>query len=222
MALSSSKILNQLGIDYGILGNEEVCCGSPVLRIGDRELFENLAKRNLEVFEKTEADTIITTCSGCFKTLLQDYKEVGEINQRIMHITQFFEEIFDEKDVKLSLKNGDMKNVTYHDPCHLGRHCEVFDAPRNLIKAIEGINLVEMSRNKEDSWCCGAGAGVKVAFPKFAANTAKKRLDEARKTEAEAIISACPFCEQNLAENDPDMKVLDITALLLNAMEKAD
>ncbi len=219
MALSASKVMNRLGVDFGILGKEEVCCGSPVLRVGDIELFESLAKRNLEVFNDLGADTIVSTCSGCFKTLLQDYPSVGKINQRVIHITQFFEELFEENNIKLKLPDDGVKKVTYHDPCHLGRHCGVFDAPRNLIKSVEGIELVEMDRNRDDSWCCGAGGGVKVAFPQFAANTAKKRNIEARKTGADAIVSSCPFCEQNLAENDPEMKVMDITALLLDAME---
>jgi Fe-S oxidoreductase len=113
--------------------------------------------------------------------------------------------------------------VTWHDPCHIGRHCGIYEEPRNLLKAIPGIRLVEMERIKDQAWCCGAGAGVRTAYPDFALQTATERVEEAKETGAEAIVTSCPYCEQNLADplrsEGEKMKLFDLTDLVLQAME---
>ena len=115
--------------------------------------------------------------------------------------------------------------VTYHDPCHLGRYCEVYDAPREVLAAIPGLELVEMQRSRDNAWCCGAGAGVRTAFPEFAAWSAGERLYEAKETGAEAVVTACPFCEQNLrnvADGFEVMSVVDLLARSLGERVEAD
>ena len=112
--------------------------------------------------------------------------------------------------------------ATWHDPCHLGRHCGIYEEPRRILRAMPGMELVEMERIKDQSWCCGGGGGARTAFRDFAQKTAVKRLDEAKKTGAGAIVTACPFCEQNLGEaidtvND-GMKLYDLTQLMVKSL----
>ena len=113
--------------------------------------------------------------------------------------------------------------VTWHDPCHIGRHCGIYEEPRDILKAIPGLRLVEMERIKDQGWCCGAGAGVRIAYPDHAFKIAEERIEEAKATGAEAIATCCPYCEQNL--NDPiqrnheKMKLYDLTDLMLMAMD---
>jgi heterodisulfide reductase subunit D len=112
--------------------------------------------------------------------------------------------------------------VTYHDPCHLGRYCELYEVPRRILEAIPGLELVEMPRNRDKAWCCGAGAGVKTNYPDFAAWVAEQRLEEAKETGAEALVTACPFCEGNLSDTSQSMEsgmdVYDVTDLLIKSL----
>ena len=196
---ATEKLLNLAGVDYHILEDEK-CCGSVLLRTG----FDKEAQKQIE--ENTEVlkgEKIITSCAGCYKTLKDDYEGLD-----VMHISQLLDELINEN--KLNFKKTDL-NVTYHDSCHLGRHCSVFDEPRNVIESV--ANLVEMENSHEDSICCGAGGGVKSAYPQIASQMAESRIAQARKTGCETLVTPCPFCKVNL-END-DFEVLDITEFLV-------
>jgi heterodisulfide reductase subunit D len=113
--------------------------------------------------------------------------------------------------------------VTWHDPCHIGRHCGIYEEPRNILKAIPGIKLVEMERIKDQAWCCGAGGGVKAAFPELAGKISKERLEEAGETGAQALVTCCPYCEQNFRDSleteEDGLRIYDLTDLVLKAME---
>jgi heterodisulfide reductase subunit D len=215
LATATAGILRKLGVDFAYLGEDEICCGSTALRIGDRPLFKRLANDNLKVFAGIEANVIVTSCSGCFKTLSGDYPAVGVIKPRVMHITQYLSRLIKSKKPRIGAKK---LRVTYHDPCHLGRHSSVYDEPRSVIKAIPGVELREMERIRENSWCCGAGGGVKSAFPEWASETSELRIKEAEKTGAECLVTACPFCLQNLkdgvAKAGSSMQVCDVVELL--------
>ena len=196
---ATEKLLNLAGVDYHIL-EDESCCGSVLLRTGFLKDAVELIKKNSEVF-KDEA--VLTSCAGCYKTLKEDYENID-----VMHVSQLLRQLIAEGKLDFSKKDF---NVTYHDSCHLGRHMEIFDDPRSVIESV--ADIVEMENNRENSLCCGAGGGVKSAYPEIADELAKSRIGQAKDTGCEILITACPFCKLNL-END-DLEVLDLTEFLV-------
>ncbi len=196
MAIDTARVLASAKVDFGTLGNEEGCCGSTLMRTGLMDPAKKMVLKNLELFDKASPSTIVTSCAGCFKTIRQDYPKIGKVNARVVHVTQFVNELIDQK--KLVLKNRVEGKVTYHDPCHLGRHNKLYDEPRKIIEAIPGLKLVEMERNREESRCCGAGGGVKTAFPELAQKISNIRIDDAERTGADILVTSCPFCYQSL------------------------
>ncbi|MDO5849369.1 MAG: (Fe-S)-binding protein [Methanobrevibacter sp.] len=204
IADATENLLKLADIDYTIL-EDESCCGSVLLRTG----FEKEAKKQIEKNqEQFKGKKILTSCAGCYKTLKQDYDGLD-----VIHISMLLDQLIDEG--KISLKGKDI-NVTYHDSCHLARHCKEFDAPRNVIRA--AANLIEMDNVKENSLCCGAGGGVKSAYPEIAEQVAKTRIGQALNTDAELLITACPFCKLNLKDND--IEVLDLTEFLGRVLDE--
>jgi heterodisulfide reductase subunit D len=196
MAMDTVRMLAKASVDFGTLGNEEGCCGSTMMRTGLMDSAKKMVLKNIERFEKAEPSTIVTSCAGCFKTLRQDYPKVGKVGARVAHITQFVNELLDAKKLVLDKKVEGM--VTYHDPCHLGRHNKLYDEPRKILESIPGLKLVEMERVKEDARCCGAGGGVKTAFPELAGKISGMRIDDAKRTGADMLVTSCPFCYQSL------------------------
>ena len=214
---ATAKLLRMAGIEFSSLGKDELCCGSTALRIGDRQLFDKLREDNLKAF--AEYDRIVTSCAGCFKTISTDYSTDAN-HPKIMHAVQLLDELISNK--KLTPKRLNAR-ITYHDPCHLGRHTGIYDAPRNILRSVPGIELVEMKNSRERSRCCGAGAGLKTANPKTASEIAKRRIEEACDTGAQILVTACPFCEQNLSEaasmSERKITVRDISEILLEACQ---
>ena len=196
---ATEKLLNLAGVDYHIL-EDESCCGSVLLRTGFLKDAEELIKKNSEVFKD---ETVLTSCAGCYKTLKEDYENID-----VMHVSQLLRQLIAEGKLDFSKKDF---NVTYHDSCHLGRHMEIFDDPRSVIESV--ADIVEMENNRENSLCCGAGGGVKSAYPEIADELAKSRIGQAKDTGCEILITACPFCKLNL-END-DLEVQDLTEFLV-------
>jgi heterodisulfide reductase subunit D len=193
--------------DFTIL-QDEWCCASPLLRTGQWETewvsAKTIAQHNIEIAEKAGAKNIVTTCAGCYRTWKKDYteeyKDILETdhNFQVLHTTELLEKLV--KKGELQFKKDVKMKVTYHDPCHLGRHMNLYEAPRNVLKAIPGIEFVEMPRNKENAWCCGAGGGVKSGYPEWAVEIAIERVKEAERLGVDAIVSACPFCWRNLSD----------------------
>lgn len=202
VAKATVDILCLAGVKVGTLGEKEPCCGSTLLRIGDYGSFERLALENLGILNRVSAEKIITSCAGCNSTLREDYPELGEMTLGVFHYVEVIADLIRSNKIPAlkSSKTGKKKVVTYHDPCHLGRYCGIIDAPREIIESIGGLELVEMPRNRENSFCCGAGAGVKTAYPDYAMWVARRRVEEALSTGAELLITACPFCKQNLSQ----------------------
>lgn len=190
-------LLQKAQVDFGVLGEEEVCCGSVMLRIGERDLARDLARRIQRQVERLGVETVVTSCAGCYKTFTQDYPHLAPLPARVVHSGQFALELLERE--RIVLDASDPLRVTYHDPCHLGRHSGVYDFPRELLEAVPGVRLVEMARSRENAWCCGAGGGVRSAFPDWALETSRIRVAEAEQTGADALVTACPFCLQNLA-----------------------
>ncbi|MFX0102492.1 MAG: (Fe-S)-binding protein [Candidatus Hodarchaeota archaeon] len=218
VAINTAKILHKLGVDFAVFGENEVCCGSVAMRTGDREAFAKVAAKNKELFEKSQVKTIITSCAGCFRTLKIDYAEMLEgLNIEVLHTIEFIKKAIEEKGV--ALKNLEL-NVTYHDPCHTGRHSGVYEEPRELLKKV--ANLTEMESIKENAKCCGAGGGVKKAFPELSLAIAESRVKEAEETGAEYIVSICPFCYRNLSDAikslGSSIKMVDLLELIEQAL----
>lgn len=199
IAEACEKLLKLADVEYRVM-EDEMCCGSVLLRTGFHKEAENQIKKNTEVFKD---ELILTSCAGCYKTLKEDYENIN-----VIHISQLLDRLIKENKLKPNKSN---LNVTYHDSCHLGRHCNVFDEPRNVIESV--ANLIEMENNHNDSLCCGAGGGVKSSYPDIAQQIAEFRLKQAYKTNCETLITSCPFCKVNL-END-ELEVLDITEFLV-------
>jgi Fe-S oxidoreductase len=199
---ATTEIFKALGIKY-VIPEEIVCCGSVLFRTGHDP--SELVKKNSEIFGDKQ---IVVSCAGCYSTFKHDYKDLN-----VMHLSEFLQ----DKLKKLDLKKLKGK-VTYHDPCHLGRGSCVYDAPREVINAIPGLEFVEFDSCREDSTCCGAGGGVKSAKPELANELGKSRAEEAKELGAKVILSACPFCELNLGENS-DIKSMDVCELLLKAIK---
>jgi heterodisulfide reductase subunit D len=195
LAISTINILESLGIDYGCLGGEEKCCGSVLLRMGDQE-FERIAGDNIRQLNALGIEALVSSCSGCFKTIKEDYPKVGKLNFEVLHTVEFLRRLLEDK--KLPFVQPIERKVTYHDPCHLGRASGVFEDPRVLMKAIPGLELVEMPRSGAYSRCCGAGGGLKAGFPDTQNKMAQERVREAEATGASELISACPFCYAGL------------------------
>lgn len=199
IADATEELLKSAGVEYTVLEDEK-CCGSVLLRTGFIDEAKEQIQKNTEVLSN---DLILTSCAGCYKTLKDDYEGLD-----VIHISQFLKELIDEN--KLDFTKKDL-TVTYHDSCHLGRHCNVFDEPRDVISCV--ANLVEMENNREDSLCCGAGGGVKSAYPEIASQMAESRIAQALDTNAELLITPCPFCKLNL--KDYGLDVLDLTEFLV-------
>ncbi|MEJ2474729.1 MAG: (Fe-S)-binding protein, partial [Desulfobacterales bacterium] len=195
VAINTINILEALNIDYGILGSEEKCCASVLLRMGDPE-HQRVFKENIDLFNSLGIETLISSCSGCFKTIMQDYPRVAPLDFEVLHTVEFLTRLL--KQGKLRFPHPVNRTVTFHDPCHLGRATGGFDAPRMIMEAIPGLKLVEMPRNREYSRCCGAGGGLKAGYPDIQNKMAQRRVREAEETGAEYLVSCCPFCFQGL------------------------
>jgi len=250
LAKATAKILQKAGVNFGIAGNAETCCGGRAYQMGYEEDFLKQAKNNMAMIKKAGVKTLVTGCADgyqAFKVLYDMYDLKGDLE--VLHISEYIDKLI--QDGKLKPRKKVNMAVTYHDPCRLGRLGEpwahwkgkkipgdkfvfdppkpyrrgtygVYEPPRDVLNSIPGVKLVEMTRIKEYSWCCGAGGGVNESNPDFATWTAQKRIEEAVSTGAEAIVTACPWCEKTfneaIKESGSSMKVYDIVELVEKAI----
>mgnify|MGYP000977355113 CR=1 FL=1 len=205
---STEEILKHAGIDYKII-EDESCCGSFLLRTGFLQDAEEVMQKTLD---KIKDEKILTSCAGCYRTFKKDYREIMGVELDVIHTSQFFNELIEDGKIELEPLS---EKVTYHDPCHLGRHMEEYDAPREILN--KTTELVEMERNRENARCCGAGAGVKSAYPEITEEIAKMRVKDAG--DAEIIVTTCPFCILNLSSIN-STKIMDISEIILKALKK--
>ncbi|MHA2390576.1 MAG: (Fe-S)-binding protein [Promethearchaeota archaeon] len=196
---SMMKILNAAGITIAV-SKDESCCGSIGLRIGDEKSIRDVVNDNLKAFKETGAKTLFTACAGCYRTIKKDYPELlgEELPFEVKHITEILIELLNNNQIPFKPYEGDNMKVTYHDPCHLGRHMNLYEIPREIITKLPGVELVEMKRNRKNAWCCGAGGGVKSQFPDLALEISKERVKEAIEAGADILTTSCPFCIGNL------------------------
>lgn len=203
---ASISILDKLGVDYTTL--DEVCCGSVLQRVGvDQAEVTKLMQKNVEAIKAQGVETLILSCAGCYRMFKHEYPKYVDVPFEVLHMTEFLA----KQDLKLKPLKG---RITYHDPCHLGRHCDVYDAPREVIKKFPGVDFKEMAYNRSTSHCCGGGGGVRAAYPETAMAIAGSRLDEA--SFADIIVTTCPFCVTNLAsaKGDRKVEVVDLVELV--------
>lgn len=196
------EILKKLGIDFIRIKDLEYCCGSPVLNAGFKQDFNNLVEKNLEAFKHYGVSKIITNCPACYSSLSANF------NLKVEHTSQTIWKNIN----KLKLKNFSEK-ITYHDPCHLGRYSNVYEEPRNILKAL-GFELVEFKRSKENALCCGGGGNLKSNASRLASKIAKLRISDLH---TKKLITCCPMCYYHLKENAPEgVEVLELSQVLLD------
>jgi Fe-S oxidoreductase len=217
VARAVASLLNKAGVDFGILGSKENCCGESIRKTGNEELFKQLAKEEIKVFIDNGVRKIICSSPHCYHTFKNEYPYFG-VNFQVIHITQFLLTLLEEG--RLKINGSYSKVVTYHDPCYLGRHNGIYEEPRSLLKSIPGLQLVEMREIKEESLCCGMGGGrVWMETPKEE-RFANLRIQQALDTGAEVLATACPYCitafeDARVVLNLEDrIEVKDVTEIL--------
>lgn len=251
VARTAVRILQKAGVDVGIMGANEGCCGGRAYDMGYRKSLQGCAEANLKAWQAAGVKTVVTPCANCYFTFKRLYPAEAGSTIKVVHIVEFIDQLIKEGQLKFT-KPVSMK-VTYHDPCHLGRQGEayvpwqgkekkilgqavcyepprpryngafgVYEPPRDVLTAIPGVELVEMDRIKEAAWCCGAGGGAPEAYPEFSSWTATERVEEAKSTGADALVTACPWCERNFLDavkkSGDKMKVLDVLELVEQAI----
>ena len=215
---SVANIMNEAGVDYACLGNEETCTGDSARRIGNEYLFQTMAEQNKETFDQYDFKKIVTQCPHCFTTLKNDYAEMG-IELDVVHHSQFIDELIKEK--KIEPKPYIDEDITFHDPCYLGRHNDEYDAPRNVLQSVlkEG-SIKEMKQTRSESFCCGAGGGNMWYEIKTGDRINQNRVNQAVDTDAKTIAAACNFCNIMLEDgvkttgNEENIKVVDIAEMV--------
>ena len=219
-----AKILHHAGLKFAILGTEEACTGDPAKRAGNEFLFQMMAMQNITTMNTYGVKKIVTACPHCFNTLKNEYPKLGG-NYDVVHHTTLINQLFEIG--KLKIKGGVFKGkrITYHDSCYLGRANDIYEAPRNIIEKLDA-ELVEMTRIKENGFCCGAGgAQMFKEAEKGDKEVNVERIDEALKVSPNVVASACPFCMTMLRdgvkhhEKENDIQVFDVAELVANAME---
>jgi Fe-S oxidoreductase len=212
------RVLARAGVKINTLGTEEWCCSSPLLRTGTHKYSLECMEKTVEGADGMGAKDMVMTCSGCYKTVSTDFgKFYAKTGQNVYHLSQYVEKLISER--KLPINHEFKAKVTYHDPCHMGRHMGVFDAPRNVLKKIKGVEIIEMERSRENSRCCGAGGGYKSQYNDLAVNIAAERVKDAEETGADILVTCCPFCVVNLTQGakqiNSKIKVMDLAEVLL-------
>ena len=221
IAVNTALILDAADTEFAVMENEP-CCGSVMMRTGKMEEARTNAEKTAEAIKNTGAKKVIVSCAGCLKTLRKDYSEkFGLEMPEILHIVEYAKELIEQN--KLKLKPLEGIKVTYHDPCHMGRELDIYEEPRDIIKSVPGVELVEMNPNRNTSICCGAGGGLRSYDPELAKKIAADRVKAIEETGAKTVVSACPFCENNLVSGakliGSDVEVIDVVDLLKRAIE---
>ena len=206
VAQATADILNQAGVSFGILGSKENCCGESIRKTGDEELFKRLAKENIKTFIDSGVKKILVSSPHCYHTFKNEYPEFS-VHFEVVHVSEFVAQLIEEG--RLTLEKEYPKRVTYHDPCYLGRHNGIYDAPREALKRVPGLELVEMADCRSDSLCCGGGGGrIWMETPK-GERFSDLRLEQAIEVGAEVLATACPYCIANFEDSRLTLELED-------------
>ena len=197
--LAMAKVFKAAGVDFAVLGDAETCCGDPARRAGYEFQFQIMAEQNIEIFKSHNIKQIITACPHCYNTLKNEYPRFGG-DFKVVHYTEFIADLI--KQGKLKLTNELNSKITYHDPCYLGRYNNVYEQPRQILQSITQTKLVEMERSHSTSFCCGGGGGLMwIEEQPGTTKINQMRLDDALKTGADTVVTACPYCLQMFEES---------------------
>ena len=217
VARATVGILKKAGVDFGILGEKENCCGESIRKTGDEEVFKRLAKENIKAFIDSGVKKILVSSPHCYQTFTYEYPEF-RVNFEVVHITQYLSELIQQGRLEPKKEYG--KKVTWHDPCYLGRHNGIYEEPREILRKIPGLTLVEMSESRVDSFCCGGGGGrIWMETPK-SERFSDLRVEQAIGSGAEVLVTACPYCITNFEEsrlnreNGEVLEIKDITEII--------
>jgi heterodisulfide reductase subunit D len=219
IARSLVKILKKAGIEVAYLGEDEWCCGIPELWNGNYATAKSLMEENGRRMEAAGAKIILTSCPDCYNVFQTHYPQLlGKQPFRVFHITELLLNLLNEG--RIQFQDTIRKRVTYHDPCRLGREAGIFEPPREILKRIPGIQLVEMRRNREHSWCCGGGGVVNLVYPKMSIKIAKGRVQEAVEAEAEMLVTCCPLCYRQFYNRawERGLDLMELIVLAAKAM----
>lgn len=217
VATATANILKKAGVEFGILGDKESCCGESIRKTGSEEVFKNLARENIKTFIDRGVKKIIVSSPHCYHTFKNEYPEFM-VHFEVVHINQYLLELM--ADGRLELKGEFPKRVTYHDPCYLGRHNGIYEEPREVLGQIPGLELVEMEDHGKNSLCCGGGGGrIWMDTPKEE-RFSDIRLRQAHETGAQVLATSCPYCITNFEESrlnlsfEAVIEVRDITEII--------
>ena len=221
VARATAMILNKAGVSFGILGTKENCCGESIRKAGDEELFKKLARENIKTFIDSGVKKIIVSSPHCYHTFKNEYPEF-RVNFEIIHMTQFLARLIEEG--KLELSKEFEKKVTFHDPCFLGRHNNIYDEPRKILKQVPGLDFIELPESYDDSLCCGGGGGrIWMETPK-GQRFSDIRIEQAVDVGAEILVTACPYCITNFEDSrltldaEEKIRIMDITEVIKEAI----
>jgi len=217
VARATAALLTTAGVDYGILGHKENCCGESIRKTGNEDLFRRLARENIKSFIDAGVKKILVSSPHCYHTFKNEYPEF-KVNFEIVHISEYLSELLATK--KLTITKTYEKKVVYHDPCYLGRHNGIYEEPRNVLRSIPGLELAEFAESRQDSLCCGMGGGRIWAETRKEERFANLRMEEARLLGAQELVTSCPYCITNFEDSravmgyTDSLQVKDITEIL--------
>ena len=217
VARATAAILSRAGVDFGILGSKENCCGESIRKTGDEELFKRLARENIKTFIDNGVHKILVSSPHCYHTFTNEYPEF-RVNFEVVHITQYIAELI--KAGRLELTGEYDQKVTYHDPCYLGRHNDIYTEPRNVLQNIAGLELTEMADTFEESLCCGGGGGRIWMETVKGERFSDLRLEQAVAAGADVLATACPYCISHFEESrltlgdDEVLEIKDIAEII--------
>jgi Fe-S oxidoreductase len=222
VAQAMAKLMKQAGVNFGILGEEEMCCGDPARRLGAEHLYQMLATNNIQLLQSYNIKKIVTACPHCFNTFKNEYPQFGG-QFEVVHHTQFIADLIKNK--RLKINHSGKTLVTYQEPCYLGRYNDIFAAPRQALNSIPGVTLIEMTNNRKNGFCCGGGGGRMWLEEKTGQRISEMRLGQAMETRAHLVATACPFCLQmfedaaKVKEVAESLKIKDIAELIAESLE---
>ncbi len=223
VTLALATILNAAGISWGILGKDEKCCGDSLRRLGNEFIFDRIAKENVRLFQEKGVKKIITQCPHCFSTLKNDYKQYG-LNLEVVHHSELINILLKEGKLRVNEKVTQLGKVIFHDSCYLGRHNEIYDAPRQAIKITTGMAPAEMKRNRKNSFCCGAGGGRMWMEESLGSRINLTRIKEALVQNPDTVCVTCPYCLTMFEDGLKDEKakiirVKDIAEIVASGLQ---
>ena len=217
VAQAMAKLLKLAGINFGILGAEESCCGEPARRLGNEYLFQMQAEKNIELLKGYGVKRIVTACPHGYNTIKNEYPQFGG-EFEVIHHTELISQLI--KEGRLKIKKGLSELVTYHDPCYLGRYNDIYQPPRQIIRSIPDIKMVEMEQNRDNSFCCGGGGGHMWLEERTGRRINEMRTEQAMETKAQIVVTACSFCLQMFDDGikakaaEEQLRVMDIAELV--------